>query len=410
MQSVFYGHLIDGTGAPMIENGMVVVEDGRIRYAGRKQESYPLDPHAAVYDYSGNYLLPGLIESHSHLAGYRSGNTLDWVIDPYAVKICQCVHDLEALTNAGYTSVRDLGGYGCLLRRAMARGTIRGPRIFACGAAISPTSGHADVWTDFPAEILADWEQSHAVADGADQCRYMARKQFRGGADFIKIMTTGGIMDSASDPNKSYFTHDEIRAIVDEAEAMGTYVSTHAESNGGILKALKAGVKVIEHGYSMSDETIELMLKNGCYQVPTLGAMRVLYEGLGTMTPITQEKIRAVVPQVYASCEKQFRAGIPMASGADFLSIPGCGEYGTNAMDIIELTKIGMSNMDAIVAATKRGAELMLCADELGTLESGKLADLIVVEKNPLDRIETLLDTNGIKLVMKEGVVQKHIS
>ena len=408
-QKVFYARLIDGTGAPVVEDGMVAVEDGRIAFVGRKEEGYPVHPDAEVYAYPTHYLMPGLIESHSHLAGYGSGNTLDWVIDPIEVKICQAVHDLHALLMAGYTSVRDMGGYGCNLRRAMQKGLIHGPRIFSAGAAISQTAGHSDVWTDFPVELLADWERTHALADGVEECRKQARNQFRRGADFIKIMTTGGIMDTASNPDCAHYAQAEIAAFVEEAERMGTYVSTHAESNAGVYNSVMAGVKCIEHGYMTTDETLEAMRKHGCYQVPTLSAMTVLMDRVDTMQPHVQEKIKQVVPQTYASVARAHEAGIPMAAGADFLSVPGMGEYGQNAQELYELVQVGFSNMEAIQAATKVGAELMLMQDETGTLERGKLADMILVAGNPLEDVRVLMDVDNIRMVLKEGVIEKNL-
>lgn len=409
-QKIIYANVIDGTGNSMLEHGMVVAEEGRISYVGKCQDAWPVAPDAEIYDYANCYVMPGLIESHSHLAGYGSGNTLDWVIEPTVVKVCRAVHDLNELLYAGYTSVRDLGGLGCTLRRAMDKGLIHGPRIVSANAAISQTAGHSDVWTDFPAELLAKWEPTHAIADGVEQCRWQARNQFRQGADFIKIMTTGGIMDTASDPNCAHYSHEEISVIVDEANRMGTYVSAHAESNAGVFNAVKAGVKCIEHGYMTTDETLELMLEKGCYQVPTLSAMTVLMEHADAMQPHIREKIRMVVPKTYESVARAHEAGIPMAAGADFLSIPGMGEYGKNAQELYELVKVGFTPMEAIVACTQNGAKLMLMPKETGTLEVGKIADLIIVSENPIQDIRCLMNTDNILVVMKDGQIEKQIS
>jgi imidazolonepropionase-like amidohydrolase len=197
--------------------------------------------------------------------------------------------------------------------------------------------------------------------------------------------------------------------IVEEAERMGTYVSTHAQSNAGVYNSVKAGVKCIEHGYMTTDETQELMLKNDCYQVPTLSAMTVLLDKVNTMQPHIQEKIRRVVPNTYESVSRAHKAGIRMATGADFLSVPGMGEYGQNGQELVELVNVGFSPMEAIVAATKIGSELMLMSDKIGTLEKNKLADLIVICQNPLDNIKCITQPNNIKMVIKDGVIEKHI-
>lgn len=409
-KSVFYGNIIDGTGRDMIPNGMVVVDGSKIEYVGKREECYQLPQDVIVYDYTDGYILPGLIEAHSHLAGYGSNNTLDWVIDPIAIKVCQIVYDCNALLDAGYTSVRDVGGIGAEIRRAMERGLIHGPRIFTTNAAISPTAGHADVWADFSPEMLAVMEPSHAVADGVEECRKMARTQFRRGADFIKIMTTGGIMDTASNPGLSYYSHDEIAVFVEEAERMGTYVATHAESDAGVYNAVMAGVKSIEHGYMTTDKTLEAMLKNGCWQVPTLSAMAMLMENVDTMIPVIAEKVRFVVPKAMESVARARKAGIPMACGADYLSVKGQNEYGgKNCREMLEFTKVGYTPMEAIVCATKMGAMVIKREEDLGTLEVGKLADIIVLKENPLENISCFMNTKNTKLVMKDGIIEKII-
>lgn len=408
-KKVFYGNIIDGTGAPMQENGMVVISDDRIEYVGEKYD-YALPQDTEKYDCSNAYIMPGLIEAHSHLAGYGSNNTLDWVIEPMPIKVCQIVHDMQALLDAGYTSVRDIGGYGALMRRAVDRGLVPGPRIYTSNSAISPTAGHADVWTDFPPQLLAEWEGSHVVADGVDECRKIVRTQFRHGADFIKIMTTGGIMDTASNPNLAYFTHEEIAVCVEEAKRMGTYVATHAESDAGVYNAVIAGVKSIEHGYMTSDRTLEEMLKRGCWQVPTLSAMAVLLENVHTMIPVIADKVRNVVPKAMESVVRAREAGIPMACGADYLSVKGENEYGgKNCREMLEFTKVGFTPLEAIRCATYMGAVTMQKEKELGTLEKGKLADLIVVVKNPLHDISCMMDTANTQIVMKGGEICKNI-
>ena len=412
-KKVFYGNVIDGTGAPMIEHGMVVVEGDKIEYVGKEVENYQLPQDVKVYDYRDHYIMPGLIESHVHLSGYASNNTLDWVTKPIELKICQAIHDLEALLDAGYTSVRDVGGYGAILRRAMNEGVIRGPRIMSALQTISPSAGHSDVYTDFTREQMAAnagngcfWQ-----CDGVDECIKAARKQFRHGADFIKIQTSGGIMDTSSGPAVSYYNQDEIEAFVREAERMNTYVATHAENDPGVYNAVIAGVKCIEHGFYASEKTIQAMLDHGCWHVPTLSVMRVLMAHADTMIPLVREKVKRILPGAYESLINSYKAGVPMAAGADFLSVKGQSEYGgDNCMELEEFVKVlGASPLQAISCCTKNGAMLML-RDDIGTLEVNKLADLIVVEDNPLEKIESLQNTKKTKLVMKEGKVEKHIA
>lgn len=412
-KTVIYGNIIDGTGRDLLENGMVVVDGDVLEYVGRREEKYLLPPDAMILHYENAYIMPGLIEAHSHTCGFGSHNPLEWIVMPLPLKIIQSVHDLQALLNAGYTTVRCCGGYGSYHRRAMEKGMFRGPRLYTAMAAISPTAGHADVWTDLTSDMQYELEGigAHARADGVDECRKMARIQFRNGADFIKIQTTGGIMDTASNPGLSYFTHDEIAAFVEEAERMGTYVATHAESDAGVYNAVMAGVKSIEHGWQTTDRTLEEMIKRGCWQVPTLTTIALQSEDIGNAPPVVAEKVRRLIPKVQESVARARKAGIPMACGADFLSMKGNDEYGgKNCRELLEFTKVGFTPMEAIVCATKNGAMTVQREKDLGTLEAGKIADLIVVTENPLDNIASLMNTVNTKIVMKDGIIEKHIS
>lgn len=408
MKTILYGTIINGTGEKPIENGMIVVNEKILEYVGKKEENYALPKDATILDLSGKWIMPGMIEAHSHLAGYRSGNTLDWIITPQSIKICQAVKDLEALLNAGFTSVRDMGGFGCELKRAMEQNIIQGPRIFSANACISQTAGHSDIWTDFTPTFIETNDPSHVLADGKDECRKIARRQFRKGADFIKIMTTGGIMDTATKPYSSHYTLEEIKIFVEEAERQGTYVATHAENNEGVYNAVLGGVKSIEHGYLTDDRTLELMVNNNCFQVPTLSVMTNMLKESDTLQPHVREKIKYVMEHAYDSVNRAHKAGIPFATGCDFLSCPGWCEYGMNGQELSELVNVGLSPMEAIISATKNGANAILMGEQLGTLECGKIADIIAIDKNPLKNIECLKGPEHIILVMKEGKVVKN--
>lgn len=410
MKQILYGTIIDATGSAPIEQGMIVVDGSELEYVGPFCKDYPLPPDAKVMDMTGMWLMPGMVEAHSHLAGYGSGNTLDWIITPQTIKVCQAVKDLKSLLDAGFTSVRDMGGYGCELRRAMDKGLIQGPRIFSANACISQTAGHSDIWTDFDQEFIEKNDPGHVLADGADECRRVARHQFRKGADFIKIMTTGGIMDTATKPNLSHYSLEEIKVFVEEAERQGTYVSTHAENNDGVYYAVLGGVKSIEHGYMTDDRTLDLMVKNKCFQIPTLSVMTNMLATSDTLQPHVRDKIKYVMEHAYESVYRAYKAGIPLAAGCDFLSCPDWCEYGQNGQELGELVKVGLSPMEAIIAATKNGADTILMGDKLGTLEQGKLADVIAVDQNPLEAIDCLKGPEHIRMVMKEGRVVKEFN
>jgi imidazolonepropionase-like amidohydrolase len=397
------GRLIDGNGGTPVENAIVVIKGDRIATVG-KAEAVSIPPEAEVIDVTGKTVMPGLIDAHLHFLGIKSMNQVTWIIDPPHLRGMRAVMDAWRVVDAGFTTVRDCGGMlAIFLKQAIEEGSIVGPRIMAAGLAISQTAGHAD-WHFVPQE----WGERlmlGRVADGVAEVRKAAREQLREGADFLKIMTTGGVMSEKDKPTASQFSLEEIRAFVQEARNAGVKTATHAQGTQGIKNALLAGIDSIEHGFYLDDECIEMMLQQGTYLVPTFAiAEAIVTKGpeVGVLEA-SLEKARNVQKVQVKAFRRAFLAGVKCGLGTDYLSDP-MSPMGENAVELaMYVKKVGLSPMEAIVCATRNNADLLGLADQLGTLEVGKLADLIVVDGDPLQDITVLCIRANISQVFKGG-------
>lgn len=397
------GRLIDGHGGTPVENVIVVIKGDRIAAVG-KAEAVSIPPQAEVIDVTGKTVMPGLIDAHLHFLGIKSMNQVTWIIDPPHLRGMRAVMDAWRVVDAGFTTVRDCGSMlAIFLKRAIEEGSIVGPRIMAAGLAISQTAGHAD-WHFVPQE----WGKRlmlGRVADGVAEVRKAAREQLREGADFLKIMTTGGVMSEKDKPTASQFSLEEIRAFVQEAHNAGVKTATHAQGTQGIKNALLAGIDSIEHGFYLDDECIEMMLQQGTYLVPTFAvAEAIVTKGpeVGVLEA-SLEKARTVQKVQVEAFKRAFLAGVKCGLGTDYLSDP-MSPMGENAVELaMYVEKVGLSPMEAIVCATRNNADLLGLADQLGTLEAGKLADLIVVDGDPLQDIAILCTRANISRVFKGG-------
>jgi len=406
MKIVIGGTLIDGTGADPIENTVIVIENERIKDVGRKSEvSTP--QNAQTIDAAGKMILPGLIEAHVHLWGAMTMNPHDWLIDPISIRAIRSTVEAQRLLEAGYTSVRDMASPIALdLKRAINEGTVPGPRIFAAGKCLSQTAGHGDAH-DLPMTWLIEKGWFGRMADGPDEFRKAAREQLRAGADFLKVMNTGGVMSEKDHPHWPQMTVEETRAVVEEASNVNTIVATHAQGMQGIKNGIEAGVKTIEHGIFLDDECIEMMLKKDVILVPTLSVISNLAR-IGHEHGVPEygvRKARETNEIHFQNVQKAVAAGVTVAAGADFLGPEMC-KHGFNAMELGFLVEAGLTPMEAIVAGTRNSAlALGPRGQDLGTLEEGKLADLLIVDGNPLKDIQVLQELERIKVVMKGGEV-----
>jgi imidazolonepropionase-like amidohydrolase len=371
--------VFDGTGAAVAEADVAVV-DGRIAEVG-----VGLDGDEQI-DVAGSTLLPGLFDTHVHV---MFGHVDVWKLmqEPFSFRFYDAIRNLEATLRVGITTVRDAGGADLGVKRALEEGIVRGPRVQISITMLSQTGGHGDGWLPSGAESVLFTEypgSPGSIVDGPDEVRRKVRELVRAGAEVIKIATSGGVLSPTDNPQQPGFDVEEIEAIVAEARAAGLWVMSHAQSTVGIKNAVRAGVRSIEHGIYLDDEAIELMLEHGAYLVPTLvaplGVINAAEAGAG-IPEVAVTKAREVIEAHRDSFRRAVEAGVKVAMGTDAGVIP----HGDNLDELQLMADCGMSPEDVLVATTRSAAELMGLGRELGTIESGKRADLVVVSGDPFD-------------------------
>jgi imidazolonepropionase-like amidohydrolase len=401
--------LIDGTGGKPVSDPVITVEGDTITAVGVAGQAR-VDRGASVVDLSEMTLLPGLVDAHIHLEGWRSMDLMEWMTTPVAVSVLRATVDARRLLEAGFTAVRCLGGSASVyLKQAIEEGAVRGPHIVTSGRSFIQTSGGADPW-QMPVEcvqILARLGQTLAdTVDGPEECRLGVRRRLREGADCIKILTTGAVHSEHNPPTRVGFTQEETDALVDEAHRLGLKVAAHAHGTAGIRTAVLAGVDTIEHGSCLDEECIELMLERDTYLVPTFAVSRRLLDPGAGGLPDSEYGLRQgrEVQDIHRqSFVHAYEAGVKIACGTDFIGVPPM-EHGLNALELEYLVEAGMAPMEAIVAATSGGAEAIGLGEKTGTIAAGKWADIVAVEGNPLEQITRL---QQIGFVMKAGEVIK---
>jgi len=404
----------------ILENSVVVVSpSGRIYDVGTEGSvEIPSNVDTLEIHAKGFTLMPGLIDAHMHLSGLRTGDVIkEPLLTPYETLVARSIKDLEALANAGFTTVVDAGGLIALgLKVAVEEGTIRGPRIVAAGPPLSQTFGHGDVhylpleYVDLRTSKLSNAFKG-LICDGVEECRKAARYALRMGADFIKIFTTGGVMSQRDRPEHTQFTLDEIRAIVYEAQAAGRFVHAHAEGARGIVNALVGGVKVIAHADMIDEEGVELALEKDAVVVPTLAVSEhiVMYGRELGLPEWAMEKEAELIKYHVENVRRAYRRGVKLATGTDFWGGEKAFRHGDNAFEVVLFVeRLGMSPIEALRSATSIAAEAA-GLKEVGTIEKGKIADLILVEGDPTTDVRTLLSKDKIKLVMRDGKILKNL-
>ena len=364
----------------------------------------------AVVDLSDRFVLPGLIDCHVHLTGEITPSyKLDTVEESATDVALHAARHARVTLEAGFTTVRDLGEIGgagdaiFALKKAVAKGFVVGPRIFAAGSIISPTGGHG-ITCGYRDDINLLFDPS-GRADGADGCRAAVRRQVSRGADLIKFVATGGVLTETDTGTGQQFYDDEYAAIVGTAHMLGRKATAHAHGADGMKGALKAGVDSIEHGTFMDEEVIDIMRARGVYYVPTTLAGVSVAEMATKQTflpPAMRKKALAVGPHIVETLGRAHAAGLKIAFGTDTAVSP----HGENAREFALMVKAGMTPMQAIAAATVVAAAHVGHAESLGTLEVGKFADLIATEKSPLDDVSEL---ERVAFVMKEGRIYKDV-
>ncbi|MEJ7912901.1 MAG: amidohydrolase family protein [Chitinophagaceae bacterium] len=396
------GRLIDGRSNTIQLEMTVVVEGAKITDI---QKGYTSAAGAVVIDLTQQTVMPGLIDAHVHISSETSKNryTENFTLNPEDFAF-RSVGYAERTLMAGFTTVRDLGGVITLgLRNAINSGYIKGPRIIAAGKSIATTGGHADPSNGVKRELMGDPHANEGVINGPEEARKAVRQRYKEGSDVIKITATGGVLSNAKDGAGAHFTDEEIRAIISTAKDYGFKTAAHAHGAEGMKRAIRAGITSIEHGTFMDDEAILLMKQQGTYYVPTITAGKSVADSAkieGYFPPLVTVKALATGPQVQATFSKAYKAGVKIAFGTD----AGVFRHGMNYKEFEYMVEAGMPPMAAIKSATIVAAELLGLADRLGSLDKGKLADIIAVSGDPLANIQAMKEVN---FVMKEGVVYK---
>lgn len=411
---VHAGKLLAVPGRAPLDNHSVIIRDGVVArvapgFVDAAGAGAGPDDTVAVHDLRAMFVLPGLIDSHVHITSENNPRARLQTVElsEADVAIAATVFARRTLM-AGFTTVRDVGARGgdavFALRDGIERGDVVGPRLYSSGSSISVTGGHADGthgYRDDIAEVL----RSSGVCDGVAECRRAVREQVRRGADHIKLTATAGVLSNVAAGLEQQFFEDELKAIMDTAHAMGRKVTAHAHGVAGVNAALRAGVDSIEHGTYLDDESIRLFRRTGAYLVPTLLAGATVVEWANDpnsfLLPPQRAKALEAGPLMIDMVRRAHRGGVKIAFGTD----TGVSRHGDNALEFALLVEAGLTPMQAIVAATVNAADNMGKSAAFGTLEPGKLADLIAVDGDPLADIRQLED---VDFVMKQGTVYKN--
>ncbi|HVC57751.1 MAG TPA: amidohydrolase family protein [Stellaceae bacterium] len=401
------GRLIDGSGAAPVAGATVVIRDNRIAGVSTRNEGeFPAD--AEIIDVAGMTILPGLIDCHDHMANHRYDLAHRWRLDePQSTRHLRTAAVLQQTLAAGYTTIRDAAGCDSGFKRAIEEGLIAGPRLVLSLSIISPIGGIGDAVSPsgLPLDdcccIPGDPLLPESVCNGADDVRQVVRRMVRAGADVIKCATTGGASSRPGHgPRDGAFNLDEMQALVDEAQALDRRVMCHALGGRGLDIAIEAGVNSIEHGSYLDEDPrhLEAMAERGIFFVPTL----LVYEyHRKSPQPHVKERALALYQHHIASIRRALALGVKVVAGTD----AGGHGHPANAGELECLVSAGMTEMQALQAATGWAAECLGLEDELGTLAPGRLADLVVVAGDPLADIAILRDKQHIALVIKDGEV-----
>ena len=400
------GKVFTGTSKTLQENMTIVVENNKIK-AVKKGFAEALEGDTVI-DLKTSTVMPGLMDMHVHLSSQHGGpqtylerfslNEADYAL--------RAANYATITLHAGFTTVRNLGdGYNetVALRNAITKGYATGPRIYTVAKSIATTGGHADPSNGLSHLLRPDVGPKQGVVNGEVEAREAVRTRYQDGADLIKITATGGVLSVAKSGQNPQFMTDELEAIVETAKDYGMTVAVHAHGKEGMKRAIEAGVDSIEHGTYMDNEIRTLMKKHGTFYVPTILAGKFVADKAkidGFFPELVRPKAAAIGPLIQNTFEQAHKAGVKIAFGTD----SGVSAHGDNAKEFSLMVEAGMKPADALLSATVNSAILLGISDILGTLEQGKLADIVAVQGNPLDDISLL---ESVSFVMKDGVVYK---
>ena len=401
------GTLLDGHGGQPIADAAVLIENDSIRAAGPRARVARPSGDVTDIDAQGGFILPGLIDTHVHLM-FANPNFVAMMNQPPSLGYYRAIESMRRTIEAGVTTVRDAGGSDLGMKMAIDEGLIEGPRMQISITILTITGGHADFTTRSGINLVPQ-STFAALCDGPDEVRKKVREVLRAGADVIKVCSTGGVLSPTDHPEFTQFTPEELAAAVQEGRyRRNVPVMAHAQGAEGIKNAVRAGVRSIEHGVFLDNEAIDLMVEHGTFLVPTLVAPIGVLEAAertGAMPDYTIQKSRDAIVAHQDSIAKAYKAGVKIAMGTD----AGIVAHGTNLRELGLMCDAGMTPMDALTATTKVAAECMGWQDRLGTVEAGKLADVVISRADPIKNIRSLEDARNIAVVMKGGRIVKNL-
>jgi len=398
--------LIDCTGKEPAEGAAVVVEGERIKDVIRSGRVGGLRGRVETLDLKGRTLMAGLTDAHVHVCAVEGNTAEQHRHNPPSLVMAKALRRIEQALMQGYTTVRDAGGADYGLREAVSSGLFPGPRLLVSGRVLSQTGGHGDKRrrSEWIAPVECCVGMIGVIADGPDEVRKAAREQLRHDVDQIKIMASGGAMSPSDELDTTQYTVDEMRAAVEEARAVGKYVLAHAYSPSAVRNAVQAGVRSIEHGNLIDEAVARELKKAGGFLVPTM----VTYEAIwreGKSYGVSEhqlQKINMAREKSVDGLRHAYRAGCKIGSGSDLL-----GDMQAQRTVEFELKAQVMKPMEVLLSATRVNAELFRMEKEIGTVEPGKYADLIVVKGNPLRDLRIFQNPANLHLIMKAGEIYK---
>jgi imidazolonepropionase-like amidohydrolase len=399
------GNVIDGKNKEVLSQMTIAVEGTKI-VSLEKGFTKPGKDDKLV-DLSKKTVMPGLIDMHVHMESETSKDALvkRFTQNEADIAFQSTIYARKTLM-AGFTTVRDCGGSGVniSLRNAINQGTIVGPRIFTAGKGIATTGGHGDPTNGNKKDLMGDPGPKEGVINGPEDAYKAVRQRYKDGADFIKITATGGVLSVAKDGSGPQFTQEEVTGIVTAAKDYGFHTAAHAHGAEGMKRAVLAGITTIEHGTLMTDEVMDLMKQKGTYHVPTIIAGRSAAEYAkipGYYHPLVVPKALEIGSKIQENFGKAYKRGVKIAFGTD----AGVFPHGENAREFGYMVEGGMPAIEALLCAMQVNASILSMGDKIGSIEAGKLADVVAVNENPLTNIKTM---ENVTFVMKEGVVYKN--
>lgn len=399
------GSLIDGKSEVAQSRMSIIIEGNKITAI---QKGYASEKSGdKVIDLKDKTVLPGFMDMHVHI---ESENTPQRRLNQYILNPADVAYDAQVFAKrtlmAGFTTVRDLGGSGVnvSLRNAINAGKVVGPRIYTAEKTIATTGGHGDPTNGGASHLIGNPGPKEGVINSEAEARKAVRQRYKNGADVIKITATGGVLSVAKDGQGPQFKMDELKGIIETANEYGLVSAAHAHGDEGMRRAVEAGISSIEHGTFMSQETMDLMIQKGTYLIPTISAGKFVVEKAkipGFFPDVVVPKALEVGPKIQETFGAAYKRGVKIAFGTD----AGVFPHGDNGKEFAYMVEAGMPAMAAIKSATIAAAQLLRIEDQYGSLESGKMADIVAVDGDPLTNISVL---EKVAFVMKGGVVFKN--